>query len=84
MNICTFGSLRAIPSACFAYAACVERLTPFRSPGFVSWPYSVIQIGTVFLNHVCRSFSNFGIVESVTFGYRTFSVGLAPGAVGYG
>ena len=30
-----------------AYAACFAVVTPFGSPGFVSWPYSVIQIGTV-------------------------------------
>src|SRR3954471_2597819 len=36
MNICTFGSLRAMPSACFAYAACCEGVTPLGSPGFVS------------------------------------------------
>jgi hypothetical protein len=67
-NICTFGSLRAKSSACFAYLACVARVTPFRSPGFVSWPYSVIQTGTVRWYHLCRSFSKRGSDERVTFG----------------
>src|SRR3954447_3207716 len=46
MNIWMFGSFFAIVRACFAYADCLAVVTPFGSPGFVSWPYSVIQIGT--------------------------------------
>src|SRR4051794_17744134 len=67
-NICTFGSLRAIVNACFAYAACFAVVTPRGSPGFVSWPYSVIQTGTARWNQRLRSVSNFGSVERVTFG----------------
>ena len=68
MNIWMFGSFFAKFSACFAYAACWDSVTPCGSAGFVSCPYSVIQIGTVRWNHVFRSLSNFDIVESVTFG----------------
>ncbi len=68
MNICTFGSAFATFSACFAYAACLAVDTPFGSPGFVSWPYSVIQTGTVRWNAALSVFSNLGSVESVTFG----------------
>src|SRR3954451_903351 len=46
MNIWMFGSFFAIVSACRAYADCFAVVTPFGSPGFVSWPYAVIQIGT--------------------------------------
>ena len=68
MNICTFGSFFAIVRACFAYFACVASDTPCRSAGFVSWPYSVIQTGTDRWKNFFRSASNFGSVESVTFG----------------
>ena len=84
MNICTFGSFFATVSACFAYAACWASVTPCGSPGFVSWPYSVIQTGTAWWNHFFRSCSNVGSVESVTFGKRTASSGFALGEVGYG
>ena len=67
-NICTFGSFFAIVSACLAYADCFAVVTPFGSPGFVSWPYSVIQIGTVRWNDVFSCFSKSGSVDSVTFG----------------
>src|SRR5436189_3171343 len=70
--------------ACFAHAACVEVETPCASPGFVSWPYSVIQIGTLRWNELLSVFSNCGNVESVTFGYRTFWSGGRLGDVGYG
>ena len=62
-------SLRAIASAWGMYAACCASVTPFGSPGFVSLPYSVIQIG-MFLrrNAASRSFSNRGMLISVTFG----------------
>ena len=68
MNIWMFGSFFAIVSACFAYAACLAVVMPCGSPGFVSWPYSVIQTGTVRWKNFFRSASNFGIVERVTFG----------------
>src|SRR5690242_1629436 len=66
-NIWMFGSAFAIDNACFAYFACTAVVTPCGSPGFVSWPYSVIQIGTARWNHLFRSFSNWGSVDSVTF-----------------
>src|SRR3954464_2718069 len=68
MNIWTFVSFRAIVSACLAYDAWSEVLMPLGCAGFVSWPYSVIQIGTDRWNSCFRPFSNVGIVESVTFG----------------
>ena len=58
MNIWTLGSFFATVSACFAYAACWEVVTPFGSPGLVSCPYSVIQIGTLRWNDDFSVFSN--------------------------
>ena len=67
-NICTLGSAFATVSACLAYLACVAVETPFGSPGFVSWPYSVIQTGTVRWNADFSVFSKVGSVDSVTLG----------------
>jgi hypothetical protein len=44
MNIGIRGSFFANEIACGTYAACWASVTPFGSPGFVSLPYSVIQI----------------------------------------
>src|SRR6187402_3508866 len=56
-----------------------------RSGGFVSWPYSVIQRGTVFrLNQRWSSVSKRGSDESVTFGHLTTWLGLALALNGYG
>src|SRR5437899_6308480 len=84
MNICTFGSFFAMFIACTAYFDCVAYDTPCGSGGLVSWPYSVIHTGTTRWKNFLRSASNFGKVESVTFGYRTFCVGARFGDVGYG
>jgi hypothetical protein len=60
-------------------------VTPFGSPGFVSLPYSVIQIGMFFRpNHLSRSRSNLGSVLNATFGYRTFWPGPWLTGTGYG
>ena len=63
------GSFFAKAIACGTYAACCASVTPFGSPGFVSFPYSVTQTG-MFLrpNHLSRSFSNCFIVLKATFG----------------
>ena len=85
MNIWIRGSFFASPIACVRYAACCDSVTPFGSPGFVSLPYSVIQIGMFFrLNEASRSFSNWPIVENVTFGYFVFWVGACATGNGYG
>ncbi len=71
--------------ACGAYAACWASVTPFGSPGFVSWPYSVIQIGMFFRpNHLSSDVSNCGSDERVTFGHLTFCVGFRLTGNGYG
>ena len=58
-------------------------VTPCGSPGFVSWPYSVIQTGTVRWNHFFRSASNLGSVEGSRSGSAP-SERLQIGDVGYG
>src|ERR687896_1387075 len=58
---------------------------PNLSGGFVSWPYSVTQMGTVpRLNSLLRFASRTGSDPSVTFGQRTFCDGLRFGVNGYG
>src|SRR5919201_4472727 len=47
MNILMLGSAFASASAVRAYDACVAYETPRGSSGFVSWLYSVIQIGVL-------------------------------------
>ena len=85
MNIWTRGSFFAIAIACGMYAACCASVTPFGSPGFVSLPYSLIQIG-MFLrpNQPSSDFSNCGSDVSATFGHLTFCVGLWFTGTGYG
>ena len=67
------------------YAACCASVTPSGSPGFVSWPYSVIQIG-MFLrwNHESIDVSNRGSDDSETFGHFTFWLGFWKTGYGYG
>ena len=68
-NMSTRASFRAIAIACGMYAACCASVTPFGSPGFVSLPYSVIQIRMPLRRKATsRSFSNRGMLMSVTFG----------------
>jgi hypothetical protein len=74
-------------NACSAYDACFAREMPFFSPsGFVSWPYSVIQIRDFLLplNHLSSDFSKRGSDESETFGQSTLCVGFRYCGVGYG
>ena len=74
--ICTYGMFRTIAIDCFRYAACCAGVTPFGSPGFVSNPYSVIQIGVDLRpNHWLRWSSKVGSCVRLTFGKAT----LAPG-----
>ena len=84
-NICTRGSCCANLTAIRAYAACWAFETPFGSPGRVSWPYSVIQIGVAWWwNHASIDVSKRWSFDSVTFGQSTFWSGRSHGDVGYG
>ena len=85
MNIGTRGSFFAMSIACVTYDACCASVTPVGSPGFVSFPYSVIQTG-MFLrpNHLSIDVSNCGSEVSATFGHSTFCVGLPFTGTGYG
>ena len=74
----------AIAIDCLTYAACFAKWMPNVS-GFVSWPYSVTQIGTdVRLKSCFRFACRVGSEPSVTFGQRTFCDGLRFGVNGYG
>ena len=85
MNICTRRSALSWLITSERYRACWASVTPNRSPGFVWYPYSVIQTGmSRRLNHRSSDASNRGSCDRVTFGQRTFSVGGAFGRVGYG
>src|SRR5438093_8136660 len=85
MNIWTRGSFFAKLIAVAVYARCCESVTPRGSPGFVSWPYSVIQIGIPLRwNHVSSEVSKRGSDGSVTLGQRTRWSGFMFGTVGYG
>src|SRR6187551_1089634 len=67
------------------YEACCDSETPAGSPGFVSWPYSVIQIWTPLrLNQTSSDFSKRGSEASETFGQRTSWVGFMLTGYGYG
>src|SRR5437773_6577730 len=79
--IVTYGHLCTIATDCLRYATCCAGVTPFGSPGFVSKPYSVIQIGVDLRpNHLFSASSKVGSWGRLTFGKRTFCVGPKPSA----
>src|SRR5881392_1543138 len=81
MNIWTYGHFRTIATESLRSADCWSGVTPAGSPGFVSKPYSVIQIGVeVRPNHSFSFCSKVGICGRLTFGNRTFCVGPKPRA----
>src|SRR5438270_6231806 len=81
MYIWTNGIVRTIAAEALRSAAWSAFVTPFGSPGFVSKPYSVIQIGVDLRpNHWLRWSSKVGSCVRLTFGKRTFCFGPKPSA----